>query len=396
MSPVKRFILISFFFALFFSPKVVQATISTPQEPPKSNVTDGQFQSLGLQEVQNFWEDVVTKYGGYLPESQKGSFLEFVKGEKEFSLKEWFVGFLKFIFHEILANGKLLGMLVLLTILSALLQSLQSAFDKSNISKIADAVIYLVLIVVALNSFYVAASYAQEAIQQMINFVIALLPILLALIAATGGVISASFFHPIVMLLMSTSGMFIKFFVLPLLFLATILSIVSTISDQYKVTKLANLLRNISVGALGIFLTIFLGVLSVQGTATAISDGIAIKTAKFVTGNFIPVIGRVFTDAADTVLSASALLKNTIGIAGVVMLLLIVAFPAIKILSIALIYKVAAAILQPLGSNPVISCLDTIGKCVIYVFASLGIVSLMFFLTITVIITAGNITLMFR
>jgi stage III sporulation protein AE len=396
MSPMKRFILISFFVVLFFSPKVVQATTQVPPDKPQGVVTDEQFESLGMGEIKNFWEDIVTKYGGYLPESQKGNFLDFVKGEKEFSLKEWFVGFLKFIFHEILANGKLLGMLVLLTILSALLQSLQSAFDKSNISKIADAVIYLVLIVVALNSFYVAASYAQEAIQQMINFIIALLPILLALIAATGGLISASFFHPIVLLLMNTSGMFVKYFVLPLLFLATILSIVSTISDQYKVTKLANLLRNISVGALGIFLTIFLGVLSVQGTATAISDGIAVKTAKFVTGNFIPVIGRVFTDAADTVLSASALLKNTVGIAGVVILLLLVAFPAIKILSIALIYKVAAAILQPLGSNPVISCLDTIGKCVIYIFASLGIVSLMFFLTITVIVTAGNITLMFR
>jgi stage III sporulation protein AE len=396
MSPMKRFMLVSFFVVLFFSPEVVQASTQPPVDKPQGTVTDEQFESLGMEEIQSFWEDIVTKYGGYLPESQKGNFLEFVKGEKEFSLKEWFLGFLKFIFHEIIANGKLLGMLVLLTVLSALLQSLQSAFDKSNISKIADAVIYLVLIVVALNSFYVAASYAEEAIQQMINFIIALLPILLALIAATGGLISAAFFHPIVLLLMSTSGMFVKYFVLPLLFLATILSIVSTISDQYKVTKLANLLRNISVGALGIFLTIFLGVLSVQGTATAISDGIAVKTAKFVTGNFIPVIGRVFTDAADTVLSASALLKNTIGIAGVVILLLIVAFPAIKILSIALIYKLAAAILQPLGSNPVISCLDTIGKCVIYVFASLGIVSLMFFLTITVIVTAGNITLMFR
>ena len=63
-----------------------------------------------------------------------------------------------------------------------------------------------------------------------------------------------------------------------------------------------------------IFLTIFLGVLSVQGTATAVADGIAVKTAKFVTGNFIPVVGRMFTEAADTVISASGLLKNTVGI----------------------------------------------------------------------------------
>ena len=99
-----------------------------------------------------------------------------------------------------------------------------------------------------------------------------------------------------------------NYIVLPLLLLATILSIVSTMSDQYKVTKLSKLLQNVSVGIIGIFLTIF-RVLSVQGTATAVADGIAVKTAKFVTGNFIPVVGRMFTEAADTVISASGLLK---------------------------------------------------------------------------------------
>ena len=67
----------------------------------------------------------------------------------------------------------------------------------------------------------------------------------------------------------------------------------------------------------GILLTVFLGVISVQGASSAVTDGVTVKTAKFITGNFVPVIGRVFTDATDTVISASMLLKNTVGIAGV-------------------------------------------------------------------------------
>jgi stage III sporulation protein AE len=230
----------------------------------------------------------------------------------------------------------------------------------------------------------------------MISFVLALIPLLLALIASSGGVVSAAFFHPVILFLMNTCGMFIQYVVLPLLFLAALLSIVSTMSEHYKVSQLANLLRNWSIGLLGMFLTIFLGVISVQGASAAITDGVAIRTAKFVTGNFVPVIGRVFTDAADTVISASVLLKNTVGIAGVAILLIIAAFPAIKILMIAFTYKFAAAILQPLGGGPIISCLDIISKSVIYVFAALGIVSLMFFLSITVIVAAGNLTMMMR
>ncbi|HDR7791926.1 TPA: stage III sporulation protein AE [Bacillus luti] len=376
---------------LFFSlPVVVQAS------PVDTNVVDQQLDKLGIEDVKQFWDGLVTKYGGYLPESQKGSFMEFVKGEKEFSIKEWTLGLLKYLFHELAANGKLLGTLIMLTIFSALLQSLQSSFSKSSVSKIADAVVYMVLIIFALNSFYVVMTYARETIQTMVDFILALLPILLALIATGGGVVSVSFFHPIIIFLMNTSGLLMNYIVLPLLLLATILSIVSTMSDQYKVTKLSKLLQNVSVGIIGIFLTIFLGVLSVQGTATAVADGIAVKTAKFVTGNFIPVVGRMFTEAADTVISASGLLKNTVGIIGLVILCLIVAFPAIQIFCIAFIYKFAAAVLQPVGGGAIIQCLDIIGRSIIYVFACLAIVSFMFFLSITIIIAAGNITLMMR
>lgn len=387
--------LLLLFFLLFSLPNVVQASPNT-QQPIDEKIINDQLNKLGIEDIQTYWEDLVTNYGGYLPESQKGSFLEFIKGEKQFSIQEWFKGLVKYLFHELIANSKLLGTLILLTVFSALLQSLQSTFEKSSIGKIADAVVYMVLIVFALNSFYIVTTYARDTIQTMIDFILALLPILLALIATGGGVVSVAFFHPIIIFLMNTSGLLMNYFVLPLLFLATILSIVSTMSDQYKVTKLSKLLQNVSIGALGVFLTIFLGVLSVQGTATAVADGIAVKTAKFVTGNFIPVVGRMFTEASDTVLGASALLKNTVGIAGVVILLLIVAFPAIKIFVIALIYKFAAAVLQPLGSNSVIQCLDIIGKSIIYVFAALAIVSLMFFLSISIIVAAGNLTLMVR
>jgi stage III sporulation protein AE len=394
-----QFIPIIILLFLFFTSTSVQANeevndASTPLSPQE--LVDAQLETMDLTELKQYWEDIQTKYGGFLPESQKGSLYDFVKGDKQFSFKEWIQGIIKFLFHEFVVNGKLLGSLILLTIFSMFLQSMQNAFESSTISKVAYSIVYMVLVIIALNSFHIVIEYTNEAIGSMISFVLALIPLLLALIASSGGIISAAFFHPVILFLMNISGMFMQFVILPLLFLATLLSIVSTMSDQYKVTQLAQLLRNWSIGLMGLFLTVFLGVISVQGASAAITDGVAIRTAKFVTGNFIPVIGRIFTDAADTVVSASGLLKNSVGIAGVAILLIIVAFPAFKILMIAFIYKFAAAILQPLGGGPVIKCLDIISKSVIYVFAALGIVSLMFFLSITVIVAAGNLTMMMR
>jgi len=377
------------------SPQEESSTVESV-EAGLEDMVHSQLESLNMDELTGFWEDIMDEYGGFLPESQKGSLYDFIKGDKEFSLKEWLSGILKFVFHELIANGRLLGSLVLLTVLSMFLQSLQNAFESGTISKVAYAVVYMVMVIIALNSFHVAVSYAMDAISTMTSFIMALIPLLLALIAASGGLVSAAFFHPVILFLMNISGVFIQNIILPLLFLATLLSVVSTLSDQYKVTQLANLLRNGSIALLGLFFTIFLGVISVQGASAAVTDGITIRTAKFLTGNFIPIIGRMFTDAADTVLSASVILKNSVGIAGVAILLIIVAFPAMKILIIALIYKFSAAILQPLGGGPIIKCLDIIGKNIIYVFAALAVVSLMFFLSITVIIAAGNLTIMMR
>ncbi len=394
-----QFIPIMILLFLFFSITSVQAAEDSKNTSPilsPQEMVDQQLEALDLTELKQFWEDITNKYGGFLPESQKGSLYDFVKGDKKFSFKDWGQGVLKFAFQEFVANGKLLGSLIMLTIFSMFLQSMQNAFEKSAISKVAYSIVYMVLVILALNSFHIAISYTNEAIGTMISFVLALVPLLLALIAASGGLVSAAFFHPVILFLMNMSGLFMQYIILPLLFLATLLSIVSTMSEQYKVSQLAALLRNWSIGLMGLFLTVFLGVISVQGASAAVTDGVAIRTAKFVTGNFIPVIGRMFTDATDTVVSASVLLKNTVGIAGVAILLLIVAFPAIKILMIAFIYKFAAAILQPLGGGPVIKCLDIISKSVIYVFAALAIVSVMFFLSITVIVAAGNLTMMMR
>lgn len=379
-----------FLFSFFF------LSAHTYAETPLDDVVQSQLSNLEMDDVRSYWEQLVDQYGGFLPDSQKGDFSDFVKGEKKFSIKEWLMAFVKYLFHELISQGKLLGMIILLTVFSIILQNLQNAFEQRTVSKVAYAITYMVIMILALNSFHTAVSYTENAISNMTHFLIALIPMLLALMASVGGVTSVAFFHPLIVFLINTSGILVKDFVLPMLLLSALLGIVSTLTDHYKVTQLARLLRNVGIGTLAVFFAVFLGVMSVQGASAAATDGVTIRTAKFITGNFIPVIGRMFTDATDTVMSATALLRNSVGIVGVVILLCLSAFPAIKVLVLAFIYNIASAILQPLGGGPVIDCLNIIAKSVFYIFAALAIVSLMFFLAITIIIAAGNMSLMMR
>ncbi|MRH43161.1 stage III sporulation protein AE [Aquibacillus halophilus] len=369
-------------------------TYAVPNEG--SGIQSQVMESISFDEVKGYWNEVVNEYGGYLPGIQKTSFLEFIQNQDSLSLKDWIIGVTEFFFHELVMNGKLLGTLIMLTLFCMILQSLQTAFESKTVSKVAYSIIYLVLIVLALNSFKLAASYVNDTINVMSDFMIALLPLMLGLMASFGNIAAVSFFHPVIIFLIHTSVLLVSNIVIPLFFLSALLNIVSTLSDEYKVTQLADLLKNIGLALLGAFLTIFLGVISVQGAVSAVQDGVAMKTAKFVTGNFIPVVGRMFTDATDTILTASLLLKNAVGLVGVVILIGLVLFPAIKIFVISLIYKITSALLQPIGDGPVITCMNTISKHILYIFASLLVVSFMFFFAIVILVASSNLTLMLR
>ncbi len=368
---------------------------------PGSSITDPlveqQLKQLDLQEFDQFLQALTEEYREYLPAEIKGRIMErILSGDLGVVFKGLLMGMLKFLFHELFLNSRLLGTILVLAVFAALLESMQSAFEANNVSKVAHAICFLVLMILAVQSFATATSYAKGAIQTMVDFMIASIPMYLALLAATGGMASAAMIHPLIVFLINVIGDLIMYVIFPLIFFSAILTLVSQISSRYQVTQLAGLLRGTAVWVLGVFFTIFLGVVSVQGAAGAVADGVSIKAAKYVSSNFVPVVGKLFSDAADTVVGASLIVKNALGVTGAAIVLLICAFPALKILSLALIYNMSAALMQPLGDSPIIRCMSTIGKSLTLVFAALATVGLMFFLAITVIIAAGNLSVMVR
>lgn len=360
------------------------------QEEVESQLVD----SLDLDEITRYWDELGRTYGEYVPELKEKSLTQLIKSGQPPSFKSVLKGILTYLFYEIVINGKLLGTLMILTLFAIILHSLHNAFEQRVVRHVAYFVVYTVLIYVTLSSFYTVFHYAKDTVEAMGNFLLALLPLLLGLIAASGQMISVTFFHPIIIFLIHITGIAVHSFVLPLLYLAVLLIVVSYMNEQFQATQLAQLLRSVSLGTIGLIMTIFLGVMSVQGAATVFQDGIALKTTKFIAGNFIPVIGRTLTDAADTVLSATLLLKNTLGIVGLIIIVFIAAFPAIKIAIIAFMYKLVAALLQPLGDNPIIRSLNAISTYIMYIFACVVIVTFMFFLSIVIIVALSNIPLL--
>ncbi len=143
-------------------------------------------------------------------------------------------------------------------------------------------------------------------------------------------------------------------------------------------------------------LTIFVGLLSLEGTLSSSVDGLTAKTAKAAVSNFIPVVGKVLGDSIDTVLGCASILKNAIGIIGVIVIVGICVTPILKLTTLTILYHLGAALCQPIADDKIVKLLEQMGGTFKVLLAITCSVAVMLMIGITLIIKISNSGLMYR
>lgn len=236
----------------------------------------------------------------------------------------------------------------------------------------------------------------KDTIQNLVGFSHTLIPILITLMMTTGNITSASVVQPILLFLITFIGNIITTVLLPLTLVGTALSIISKISDRVQIGKLSKYFKSTTVWVLGVTLTLFVGILSLEGTLSSSVDGITAKTAKVAVSNFIPVVGKILGDAVDTVIGCSNILKNAVGIVGVVIVIGICIVPIIKLAILMATYYLVSAVCEPIADEKIISLLSQIGDTFKILLAMLIAISVMLIIGITLVIKISNSGLMYR
>jgi stage III sporulation protein AE len=381
---------------LLWTSLALGASSSLAAENTTEQQVQQQVESVDLSKIQGFIDQLDQDTKDYFPQLNLSNLMSNLKaGKVDFSAQAFFSGIVKLLFKEVVASSGILAKLVVLAVLCGVLQHLQQSFEGS-VGKVAQAMSYLVLITIAIASFTLAIDTGRKAIDDMVGFMQALLPVQITLLVALGNITSAAIFHPFILAALGFISTLIKNFVFPLLFLGAVLAIVNNISEHMKVSKLAALFNTASKAILGLCLTIFIGIMTIQGVTGSMSDGIALRSAKYATDTFVPVVGRWFSDAIELVVGSALLLKNAVSLVGIIVICIICLIPIIKIVAMMLIYRVAAALVQPLGNHGLSDALQSMGSSLTLVFASVASVGIMFFMAISIIMATGNITVMLR
>ena len=320
---------------------------------------------------------------------------EFMKtGENGLGFKKITNYLIRYAFKEVVVTAQLIGSLIIIAIVCALLNNLQSAFNQETLSNIAYFACYGLMIVLITKSFYIGVELAKSTILSMADFMAALMPVLMMLLASVGGFTEATLLDPVIMGFATVSSRIYINVIIPIIFMSFVLQFVKNISSDYKVNNLTKLLKQVAIWTQGIVMTIFIAVITLRSIAAATIDQVTIKTAKFAVDTFIPVVGKCLSDAISTVAGYSLLLKSAISGLGLVIILIIVLLPIIKLLVMAFLYKLAAALIEPISDSRTVDCINSVGDSLILLMSCVISVSIMFFIMIAIVASTGKAVMM--
>ena len=303
---------------------------------------------------------------------------------------------LKAIGGEVLDSITVLGSILVIIVIHSILKSLSDGLENKGIAQITYYVQYILIVTLIMTNFVQILDIVRESIQSLVGFMNSLIPIMITLMITTGSIVSANLIQPIILFLITFIGNFLTGIIIPLILVSTALGIVSKISDRVQVDKLSKFFKSSVVWILGVILTIFVGVVSIEGTLSSSVDGITAKTAKTAVSSFIPVVGKILGDAVDTVIGCSSILKNATGIVGVIILIGIAIVPIIKLVALMAIYYLGAALCQPIADGKIIQLLEQMGDTFKVLLAIMCSISVMFIIGTTLVINISNSGMMYR
>lgn len=297
---------------------------------------------------------------------------------------------------EVLTSLKAIASILTIIVIHSILKSISESLENDGVAKIIYYVQYILIVTIIMTNFSEIIKMVQDTSTNLIAFMNMLVPLLITLMMYTGSIVTSSIIEPIILFMINFVGNTIKDIIIPLVLIFTSLVIISKISDKVQIDKLSKFLKSGIVWFLGIILTIFVGIVSLEGTMSSSIDGITAKTTKTIVSSAIPVVGKILGDVVDTVLGSGIVLKNAVGFVGVIIVVGICIMPILKLATLTISYKVLATLSQPIADEKIVKLLEQIGDIFKILLGILSALSFMLIIGTALVLKISNSGIMYR
>lgn len=286
--------------------------------------------------------------------------------------------------------------IIVVALVFSIITHFAPSFGATGVSNAAQTAQYVIVGTMTIGIFVSAFAIGTEAISRMTAFTADFFPLLITLLTALGGISSAAILSPATVFLTTGVSLFYKNIVMPMIIVLTVFTIINHFSTSVKLNGFCGILKSLIKWGIGISSTVFAGIIAIQGLLGSTFDGLSIKTAKYTIDKFIPIVGGMFSDSADVLISCTLLIKNAVGIAGIIIIIGAVISPLFALLAHHFLFKLAGAVLEPIAGGSMSKFARDAAGVLLLLFAAVAAAAIMFFVTTAVIIGAGSANVMLR
>lgn len=298
-------------------------------------------------------------------------------------------------FKDLKDNTGLIIHIIIISIISAFFKAFSKSFENKQVSDMGFLIIFLIIIASVIQSYHILNSIAYDLIEKLIIFIEALVPSLLTVTVLSGSAASSIMFSESIIMLVGIINNIIKSTMLPFLYIIIFFTVLNTLTDEDNLGRIINLFKKGYEWAIKIILWIFVAVFGIQSFGLPVVDGLISRTAKQ-TINIVPVIGTSISEISDIVLGCGTLIKNAFGIGSIIAIVFVAILPVIKIGIIALLYKISAALIEPISESKLVNCLSNVGDICFLLLGTVLVVVLLFVIAIALTLYLTNIMLYIR
>lgn len=274
---------------------------------------------------------------------------------------------------------------IALGVVSNLINSFKPNLNSKSISDLLHFICYALVVLLVVSLIKNVVSTTSSTIESITSQMNILFPILLTLLTAMGGAVSASIYNPMVAVLTNGVSFIFSKIVYPIFVVSFIFVVLGNLTSTVKLNKLNSFLNSTFKWVTGFVFTMFAGFLTIQGISAGKYDSISLKATRYAMKNSIPLIGGYLSDGLDYVLLSGVLIKNAVGVASLLLLISTIISPIIKIVIIKLAMQLTAGLIEPIGDGRISSFCESCSKVLVYPLVIILALAFMYFLSVGLI-----------
>lgn len=323
----------------------------------ETETTEELLKEINLADVQKMLDDFM----GADSFSMKETLIKLTRGERAFS-KEAVQEFVyRFFFYQLDQEKELFVKLILLILLSAVFTSFAEVFENNQIGDISFFVVYLLFFTILMDSFSKMSSSLEKTISWMTEMMKGLAPAYYMTVCAASGAASAVVFYEGVLLMVWGIQWLLLTVLLPASGMYVLLQLVNSLSREEMLGKMAELLNTAVSWGLKSLLAAVVGLQIIRNLVAPVMDSVKRGLLSKAAGA-LPGVGNAVNMVTELVVTSAVLVRNCLGVVILVVFVLIGAGPMLYYGILSLLYRLLAAVAQPVSDRRMVRALGTMGE----------------------------------